>query len=170
MCRDLSTPCKIRTGHLLWGTEVVESAFGFPRACHDPGARPYGFPFSWMSGRFWAPTDLCFGNQTSGTNLQEHICWGTQKELQEGTSIGMEVYGGNEDSRVRTKQLTFLWKAKSARIRGGGLKLHPCTKQGRREGQGKSSYFIEIIISHWRTDKGNVPSNAVLQRRKAEPA
>lgn len=65
------------------------------------------------------PTDLCFGNQTSGTkpartHLASHTyCWGTQKELQEGTSIGMEVYGGNDDSRVRTKQLTFLWKALS---------------------------------------------------------
>lgn len=83
----------------------------------------------------------------------------------------MEVYGGNEASRVRTKQLTFLWKAKSARIKRWWFETSPLykAKNERRAGQIKLE-IIEIIISHWRTDKGNMPSNAVLQRRKAEPA
>lgn len=107
------------------------------RACFNPGTEPYGFLFLfWSLGGSGLPTDLCFGNQISGTNLEENwlatdAAQGTThwNELQEGTNIGMELCGGITDYRVKTKQLTFLWKAMSGLIWGMGyLKLYPCTQ------------------------------------------
>lgn len=148
MCRDLSKPSKICMGYLPWGKGVVKSAYGFLRAYLRSRNKAIRFSLSLRclkgSG---LPTDLCFGNQTSGTkpartHLASHTyCWGTQKELQEGTSIGMEVYGGNDDSRVRTKQLTFLWKALSGPTTRWWFETLPLYKARKERGTGQIKLF-----------------------------
>lgn len=61
---------------------------------------------------------------------------------------------------LRTKQVTFLWKAMSGLILRWLSETLPLYKAERREGQGKSSYSTEIIITHQRKGEGNVLSKA----------